>query len=66
MKKRSKGETVSIIVLILLSAFLAVSMYRQEKTVLMVLWTTVAILHMIRLGILVWKNTENRKSDREE
>ena len=66
MKKRSKGGSVRIVVLILMSAFLAVSMYRQEKTMLMVLWTTVAILHTIRLGMLVWKNTKNRKSDREE
>ena len=63
MKRGSKWELVSIVALIVMSSLLAFSMYRQEKTVMMILWIAVAILHMIRLGIIIGKN---RKGDREE
>ena len=66
MNSSMKRKILTIIGLLLMSVAIALRLYRDGRTVLAGMWTTVAVLHGLRLGILMWKNRENRKDTGEE
>lgn len=64
MKEVTTRDLLHTLSLFSMSTAVAVTMHRQDRTVFVVLWATVAILHGIRLGILVWKMRGQKRTGR--